>query len=119
MSDTLIQAVAAGFRAFADKVDELVGHEDGPTGATESPAAGRAESMLHVLSAVADINDQDGRGVGDDEIRHIARQAGIDPRGMAGYYTEAAQLLAKRDESRWITDVGRARLETLRQHFGY
>jgi hypothetical protein len=71
--------------------------------------------MLSVLSAVAEINDRDGRGVTGDEIRRIARAAGIDPRGMAGYYTEAAQLLAKRADGRWITEVGRVRLGAIRE----
>ena len=74
--------------------------------------------MYRVLGAVAAINDGEGRGVGDDEMRAIATAAGMDPRGMAGYYTTAAQLLGKNDQGRWITAVGRERLRQLDRRFG-
>jgi hypothetical protein len=73
--------------------------------------------MYRVLGAVAAINDGEGRGVGDDEMRAIATAAGMDPRGMAGYYTTAAQLLGKNDQGRWITAVGRERLRQLDRRF--
>ena len=45
-------------------------------------------------------------------MRTIAQMAGMDPRGVAGYY--AAGLLEKRpDGTRWILPEGRARLERL------
>jgi hypothetical protein len=51
-------------------------------------------------------------------MRAIATTAGMDPRGMAGYYTTAAQLLGKNDQGRWITAVGRERLRQLDRRFG-
>jgi hypothetical protein len=117
MEERVIQALAAAARAFADSL----GPSDGSAarhGARESSAAGSAESMYRVLRAVAAINDGEGRGVGDDEMRAIATEVGMDPRGMAGYYTMAAKLLGKDDQGRWITAVGRERLEQLDRRFG-
>ena len=68
--------------------------------------------MAEVLRSLAGINDSKARGASDEEMREIARRAGMDPRGMAGYY--AANLLAKRDDgTRWLTRLGRERLEAL------
>jgi hypothetical protein len=65
-----------------------------------------------VLRSVAGINDDQARGANDEEIRQIARRAGLDPRGMAGYY--AANLLEKRDDgTRWLCPEGRDRLGRL------
>jgi hypothetical protein len=80
--------------------------------AVPAPAAGSRQSMLEVLRSVAGINDDQGRGVNDEEIREIARRAGMDPRGMAGYY--GAKLLEKRsDGTRWLGPKGRDRFEGL------
>src|SRR6266571_8801235 len=101
MDERMIRALAAGARAFADSLEGSDG--SAASGGRESPVPGSAESMYRVLGAVSAINDEEGRGVGDDEMRAIATAAGMDPRGMAGYYTTAAQLLGKNDQGRWIT----------------
>ena len=68
--------------------------------------------MLLVLQSVARINDSEKRGVSDREIREIARRAGMDPRGMAGYH--AAKLIEKREDGgRWLSPGGRERLVAL------
>ena len=67
---------------------------------------------------VLEINLDQRRGASDDEMRSIAAQAGMDPRGMAGYYTAAAKLLEVRDGGRWVTEVGHERLEGLRSRTG-
>lgn len=115
MDERMIRALAAGARAFADSLERSDGSA---SSGRESPVPGSAESMYRVLGAVAAINDGEGRGVGDDEMRAIATAAGMDPRGMAGYYTTAAQLLGKNDQGRWITAVGRERLRQLDRRFG-
>jgi hypothetical protein len=71
--------------------------------------------MRHVLAAVAEINDEHRRGATRKEMRTIAAAAGMDPRGMAGYYTGASQLLEKTSgqDARWITKQGRQRLKEL------
>jgi hypothetical protein len=112
MEERVIQALAAAARAFAESL------EPSDKSGRESSAAGSAESMYRVLRAVAAINDGEGRGVGDDEMRAIATEVGMDPRGMAGYYTMAAKLLGKDDQGRWITAVGRERLGQLDRRFG-
>ena len=71
-----------------------------------------AASMTEVLGSVARINDELGHGTRDEEMRAIAEAAGMDPRGVAGYYN--AGLLEKRsDGTRWILPAGRERLERL------
>jgi hypothetical protein len=85
---------------------------DRPGVVPETPSAGTAASMAEVLGAVARINDDAGRGVLDEEMRAIAESAGMDPRGVAGYYS--AGLLEKRsDGTRWILQERRDRLERL------
>jgi hypothetical protein len=106
MEITLVRALAAAARAFADEI------ERGLPADGLSPTKGSAQSMLEVLRSVAAINEHQARGVSDDEIRVIARRAGLDPRGMAGYY--AASLLEKRsDGTRWVSLAGRDRLMAL------
>lgn len=73
--------------------------------------AGSAVSMFEVLGSIARINDEHGRGASDDEVRVIARRAGMDPRGMAGYHS--AGLLEKRADGRWLCPEGRERLGRL------
>ena len=51
--------------------------------------------MLHVLREVAAINDGEQRGVTRKEMAEIAKAAGMDPRGLAGYYTGLSKLLSK------------------------
>ena len=68
--------------------------------------------MVEVLRSVAEINDIQHRGASDEEMREIAQRAGMDPRGMAGYY--AANLLEKRDDGlRWVSGPGHDRLGRL------
>jgi hypothetical protein len=113
MEERMVQALVAAARAFADSLEASEG-----SGVRESPASRSGESMHRVLRAIAAVNDEEGRGVGDDEMRAIATAADMDPRGMAGYYTTAAQLLIKDDQGRWITTVGRERLQQLDRRFG-
>src|SRR5438034_11559607 len=114
MDERFRKAVAAAARAFADSLDGRA--EDGaaaPDGnGARLPMAGSAASMLVVLREVAAINDNEHRGVARKEMARIAAAAGMDPRGLAGYYTGVAQLLRKDrgKDARWITDTGRARL---------
>ena len=91
--------------------------DDDSVGENESydvPAAGSPESMYVVLSEFAEVNDRANRGVARDEARQIARKAGMDPRGTAGYYSMDPPLLVTgEDGGRWITDTGRERLRRL------
>ena len=110
MDMTLKRALAAAARAFAEEIERDLpaaeGHAVSPT------SAGSRQSMLEVLRSVAEINDKHARGASDDDMRDIARRAGIDPRGMAGYY--GANLLEKRaNGTRWLTAEGRDRLHRL------
>jgi hypothetical protein len=110
--DTMLTTLARAARAFADEIERGLRAESSTEG---PPEAGSAQSMLIVLDSVARINDEKGRGGTQAELRDIARAAGMDPRGTAGYYAPDAQLLETRsDGSRWITPAGRARLEHLR-----
>jgi 2-polyprenyl-3-methyl-5-hydroxy-6-metoxy-1,4-benzoquinol methylase len=110
MEITLVRALAAAARAFADEIERGLPPEALP--ASPLPAPGSARSMLEVLRSVALINEHQSRGASDEEIRAIARRAGMDPRGMAGYY--AASLLEKRDDgTRWVSQAGRDRLQAL------
>jgi 2-polyprenyl-3-methyl-5-hydroxy-6-metoxy-1,4-benzoquinol methylase len=111
MEITLARALAAAARAFADEIERSL-PADPVAGADPLPTPGSARSMLEVLRSVALINEHTARGATDEEIRAIARRAGMDPRGMAGYY--AASLLEKRDDgSRWVSQAGRERLQSL------
>jgi len=104
MDDALKRALAAAARAFAEQLER-----DLPR--PERNVAGSAESMLEVLGSVAWINDDQNRGANDDEMRAIARRAGMDPRGLAGYYS--AGLLEKRVDGRWLCSDGHERLDRL------
>lgn len=109
MDTTLLRALAAGARAFADEIERNL-PADLATGSVR-PNAGSRQSMVEVLRSVANINDGQARGANDDDMREIARRAGMDPRGMAGYY--AANLLEKRNGTRWLSKSGRDRLQAL------
>jgi hypothetical protein len=119
MSETLLRAVAKGFRSFAEEVER-----DYPTAvpeAVQSTAPGQPgspETMRHVLRAVADINQREHRGVTQSEMSQIARDAGMDPRGTAGYYAPDANLLNNRTEGRFITNTGIDRLGRLEELLG-
>jgi hypothetical protein len=110
MTDTLVRAIAVAFRAFADEI-ERGGAQDGFNTGQTTPTVGGPESMIVVLREVARINDEQKRGATQAELRTIAGQAGMNPRGTAGYY--AAGLLETRSDARWITKAGRDRLGDL------
>ena len=116
MDDSLAPALIAAARAFADELERR--RVSGTAGGTSILRPGTEGSMFSVLRSMAEINDDQRRGVSDDEIREIARRAGMDPRGMAGYY--AAGLLEKRgDGKRWLSAPGRDRLAALSQTHVY
>jgi hypothetical protein len=97
---TLKRALAAAARAFAEEMERGLPPDPGP--AEGIPVPGSSRSMIEVLSSVVRINDEQHRGASDEEMREIAQRAGMDPRGMAGYY--AANLLEKRDDGlRWVS----------------
>lgn len=99
----LKRALVAAARAFADELERGMGEGSG------HPVAGSWQSMLEVLRSVTAINDEQTRGASDEEMREIARRAGMDPRGMAGYYA-AGLLELREDGGRWMTPAGRERL---------
>lgn len=104
-----MRALAAAARAFADEIDHgLVPRTDEPS---DGMLPGTAASMFEVLGSIARINEQHNRGASDEEVRAIARRAGMDPRGLAGYYS--ARLLEKRPDGRWLSPDGRERLGRL------
>ena len=123
MDESLKRALAAAARAFAEELERDLpprpapaaqGHgQDRGQGQRQGQGVvpGSAASMFEVLQAIARINDELGRGANDDEVRLIARGAGMDPRGMAGYYS--ANLLEKRPDGRWLCPDGRERLDRL------
>lgn len=104
-----MRALAAAARAFAGEIEQ--GLAARPEETPDGLLAGSAASMFEVLGSIARINDDHGRGASDEEVRVIARRVGMDPRGMAGYYS--ARLLEKRDGRRWVSAEGRERLERL------
>lgn len=104
-----MRALAAAARAFADEIEQ--GLAARPQETPDGLLAGSAASMFEVLGSISRINDDHGRGASDEEVRAIARRAGMDPRGMAGYYS--ARLLEKRDGGRWVSADGRERLGRL------
>lgn len=107
---TLVRALAAAARAFADEIERDL--PPAPGRSAGIPVPGSSQSMIEVLRSVAEINDIQHRGASDEEMREIAQRAGMDPRGMAGYY--AANLMEKRDDGlRWVSGQGRDRLGRL------
>jgi hypothetical protein len=82
MDELLLKALAAAARAFADEIE----HGLAPRLADSGDGT---ESMFEV----------------------IAKRAGMDPRGLAGYYS--AGFLEKRADGRWLCQEGRERLARL------
>jgi hypothetical protein len=109
MDEILMRALAAAARAFADEIEQ--GLAPRPDETSDGVLAGSAAAMFEVLGSIARINDEQHRGASDEEVRVIARRAGMDPRGMAGYYS--ARLLEKRRDGRWLSADGRERLARL------
>jgi hypothetical protein len=108
VDERLLRALAAAARAFAEELEQGLPR---PDQAPKGVLAGSAVSMLEVLGSIARINDAQGRGASDDEVRIIARRVGMDPRGMAGYYS--AGFLEKRVDGRWLSTEGRERMVRL------
>jgi len=116
VDEKLARAIAAAARTFADELERNLPADDTPGASDGTPTAGSAESMVEVLQSVRRINHEENRGVTDSEMRTVAARAGMDPRGMAGYYAPAANLLEKRDDgSRWLTEIGEKRLAALQE----
>ncbi len=111
--EILLRAIAAGARAFADAIETSLPAQHNKTGLKAVPAPGSAQSMRILLERIADVNTK-GRGATAAEVSQFAREAGMDPRGTAGYYA-AARLLVKKDDGRWLTDPGKARLKNLQE----
>src|SRR5260370_32617025 len=104
---TLVRALAAAARAFADEIERDLPPASGRSAGT--PVPGSSQSMVEGLRSVAEITDIQHRGASDEEMREIAQRAGMDPRALAGYY--AANLMEKRDDGlRWVSEQGRDRL---------
>jgi hypothetical protein len=112
VDELLLRAIAAGARAFADEIEASLASpvRDGLKGV---PTPGSAQSMRILLERIAEVNAQ-GRGATADEVSSFAKEAGMDPRGTAGYYA-AAGLLTLKDGGRWLTDAGKERLEKLQR----
>jgi hypothetical protein len=107
LDEVLRRALAAAARAFADELErDLV-----PSPAASGVLTGSSAAMLEVLRSIARINDELGRGASDTEVRAVAQRVGMDPRGLAGYYS--AHLLEKRGDGRWLCPDGRRRLDRL------
>ena len=109
MDELVARALAAAARAFADEIEQ--GLSARPDEAADGILAGSMASMFEVLGSIGRINDEHHRGASDEEVRVIARRAGMDPRGLAGYYS--ARLLEKRPDGRWLSPDGRDRLGRL------
>jgi hypothetical protein len=103
----LRRALAAAARAFADELERDLA----PSPAASGVLTGSSAAMFEVLRSIARINDELGRGASDTEVRAVAQRVGMDPRGLAGYYS--AHLLEKRDDGRWLCPDGRSRLDRL------
>jgi hypothetical protein len=109
--EVLLKAIVAGARAFADEIEaSLAPPVQG--GLKAVPTPGSAQSMRTLLERIAEVNLQ-GHGATAAVVSQFAKEAGMDPRGTAGYY--AAGLLILKDGGRWLTDAGKERLEKL-QH---
>src|SRR5712691_246743 len=106
----MLRALTAAARAFADEIERGLASDSERK--VDSPAAGTPRSVFEVLRSAAAFNDGHGRGASDADMREIARRAGMDPRGMAGYF--AANLLEKQaDGTRRLSQQGRERLGAL------
>jgi hypothetical protein len=109
MDEILARALAAAARAFAEEIEQGLAPQ--PDETPDGMLAGSAAAMFEVLGSIGRINEEQHRGASDEEVRVIARRAGMDPRGMAGYYS--ARLLEKRPDGRWLSADGRERLGRL------
>jgi hypothetical protein len=105
MDETLGRALIAAAHAFAEELERGLT----PQGAGLLDGSGSA--MFEVLGMVRRVNEELHRGANDEEMRAIAQRVGMDPRGLAGYYS--AGLLEKRDDGRWLCAEGQERLGRL------
>lgn len=84
-----------------------------PAAVAGLPKVGSVESMLKVLEAFE--NTSQAAGKTQREASQIAKGAGMNPRGLAGYFRAGLLKGDKKANSRWITTAGKARLEQLRK----
>src|SRR4051794_18528436 len=110
MADTVFLADLAGILSDSfGRISARLRHAEASD--TSAPSVGSAESMLVVLSKFADTKP--GHGLSQREASEVARSAGMDPRGLAGYFAAGLLGLDAANDSRWITDAGRERLNRL------
>ena len=81
---------------------------------SDLPKPGSAESMIKMLEGFEHTTPTSGKTA--DEAAKIALEAGMDPRGAAGYYGAGLLKADMKADCRWITEAGLARLEKLREH---
>jgi glycine/D-amino acid oxidase-like deaminating enzyme len=112
MDEELKNALVAGLRAVADALEEGLESKNGQSipPAGSSPPPGGDKNALRLLEEVMARNDQ-GFGVSRDEMRSIAKLSGYSMRGTAGLYFRGDLTVNKDDDSRWITESGRRRVE--------
>lgn len=120
MDDDMKRALAAGLRAAADALDppnvERISADKKE--AEVIPSRGSAASMLKILEEHERVMSE-GKRVTAAERQQLAKDAGIDPRGIAGYF--AAGLLARDSTDKTssvLTETGAHRLERLRRGLG-
>lgn len=77
------------------------------------PIKGSAESMLKVLEAFENTTKTNGKTRVEASI--IAQSAGMNSRGLAGYFSNGLLEGDVKADSRWITDLGKKRLAKLRK----
>jgi hypothetical protein len=79
----------------------------------DMPAPGSGESMRMVLLAFSDTTPE--TGLSQREASEVARAAGMNPRGLAGYFKAGLLKSDRPSDRRWITDLGRERLRRLEE----
>lgn len=77
------------------------------------PTKGSAESMLMVLEAFEHTTK--ANGMTRIQASTVAQTAGMNSRGLAGYYSNGLLAGDVKADSRWITDPGKKRLAKLRK----
>src|SRR4051812_36650993 len=73
---------------------------------SDAPAPGTDASWIAFFTPIANINFGEDRGVTAAEQSQFAKQAGMNPQGAAGFFTEGAKYLIRKqeDDSRWVTE---------------
>ena len=77
------------------------------------PTKGSPESMLKVLEAFEHTTK--ANGMTRSKASSVAQAAGMNSRGLAGYYSNGLLAGDVKADSRWITDLGKKRLAKLRK----